>query len=329
MIGTGAVLMSQISAAWQLYLIYGVMFGFFGAAALSAPAMANITRWYIRRRGMAVGIVAGGQSLAGILWPPIFGFSMQAYGWRATAMGYGVFALITILPLCLILRRPPPPFVPASSPSRKAGPGAGPVSEAPATQMPSRQLQIFLCAAIVCCCVAMGMPLGHLVSHITDLGHPIDNAVEVLSVLLMSAFISRAIFVGLLADNIGGLEALLIFSGIQAATLAAFSMFDGLYALYGIAIAFGFGYGGIFPVYAVSIREHMPFTEVGRRTGIVFMFGAFAMGFGNWIGGYLFDQTGSYTSAFLLTVAFNVANLAIVITLIFRIRRPALKPALG
>lgn len=325
MIGAGAILMGQLSAAWHLYLIYGVMFGFFGATALAAPAMANITRWYIRRRGMAVGIVAGGQSLAGILWPPIFGFTMQAYGWRQTAVGYGIFALVTILPLCLILRRRAPSYAAAASSGRKAGADR----EVPTIPIPARRLQITLCAAIIGCCVAMGLPLGHLVSHVTDLGHSIDNAVEILSVLLMASFVSRAIFVGLLADNIGGLESLLVFAGTQGVMLAAFTMFDGLYALYGIAIMFGFGYGGIFPVYAVAIREHMPFTEAGRRTGLVFMFGSFAMGFGSWIGGYLFDMTGSYTSAFLLGVAFNAVNVAIVITLIFRVRRPALQPAIG
>ena len=60
MIPSGALLLSQFDAAWQLYLIYGLMIGFLGTGALAAPAMANITRWYIRRRGMAVGMVAGG-----------------------------------------------------------------------------------------------------------------------------------------------------------------------------------------------------------------------------------------------------------------------------
>ena len=324
MIGSGAMLMSEVSAAWHLYFIYGVMFGFLGTGALAAPSMANIARWYVRRRGMAVGIVASGQSLAGILWPPIFGYFMQSHGWRRTALGYGVFALVTLLPLCLVMRRraPPPPAAVRARP-----PGPAPPETAP--PMSPRRLQIVLCAAIVGCCVAMALPLGHLVSYVTDLGHPIDNAVEILSVLLMSAFISRSLVVGLLADNIGGLEALLVFSGTQAVTLAAFTMFNGLYVLYGVAILFGLGYGGIFPVYAVAIREYMPFREAGARTGLVFLFGAVAMGFGSWIGGVLFDMTGSYVSAFLLGVACNLANVVVIAALILRIRRPRLLAAAG
>ena len=321
----GAMLLSQFEAAWQLYAIYGVLIGFFGTGALAAPAMANIARWYIRRRGMAVGLVAGGQALAGIMWPPIFVMVMEAHGWRTMAFAYGAVAAVFLPVLALVLRRRPE--IPrgargAAAPTRGArrlvGPGS-PVSV--------RALQASLCAAIVGCCVAMGLPLGHLVSYVTDLGHPASNAAEVLSLMLMSAFVSRAVFVGLLADNIGGLRALFIFSGGQAAMLAAFTMVDGLAALYAVAILFGLGYGGIFPVYAVAIRELMPVTEAGRRTGLVFLFGALAMGFGSWIGGVLFDMTGTYVSAFLLGVAFNVANLVVLAVLIFRIGPRRMLPA--
>lgn len=316
MIGSGAVLMGEVDAAWQLYSIYGVMFGFFGLGALAAPSMANIARWYVRRRGMAVGMVAGGQALAGILWPPIFGYAMQLYGWRQTALLYGLFALAALLPLCLVLRRRAP--APARRPAARSGSAPGPAP--PRAAMPARRLQLALCAAIVGCCVAMALPLGHLVSYVTDLGHPIEDAVEILSVLLMSAFFTRAVLVGLFSDTIGGLPALLVFSGTQAAALAAFTAVDGLYALHAVAVCFGLGYGGIFPVYAVAIREHMPFAEAGRRTGTVFLFGALAMGFGSWIGGALFDATGSYVPAFLLGVGFNAANVVLVALLVLRLR---------
>ncbi len=313
----GAILLSRFEAAWQLYLIYGLLIGFFGTGALAAPAMANIARWYVRRRGMAVGIVAGGQALAGIVWPPIFVLVMDAHGWRTMALAYGAVALVFLPALAFVLRRRPQlPSGPARTAAVARG-GQRPV--APGSSVSVRALQAALCAAIVGCCVAMGLPLGHLVSYVTDLGHPARNAAEVLSLMLMSAFVSRAVFVGLLSDNIGGLRALFIFSSVQAAMLAAFTLVSGLVDLYVIGILFGLGYGGIFPVYAVAIRELMPLSEAGRRTGLVFLFGALAMGFGSWIGGVLFDATGTYVSAFLLGVAFNLANLVVLAVLIVRI----------
>ena len=326
MIPCGAILLSRFDSAWQLYAIYGLMIGFLGTGALAAPAMANIARWYVRRRGMAVGIVAGGQALAGIMWPPIFTFVMEAHGWRAMALSFGLVALVFLPPLAFVLRRRPE-FSP-SAPGAPAAPGRRGAAR-PGSPISVRALQAALCAAIVGCCVAMGLPLGHLVSYVTDLGHAPSSAAGVLSVMLMSAFVSRAVCVGLLADSIGGLRALLIFCGVQAAMLAVFTTVEGLAALYAVAILFGLGYGGIFPVYAVAIRELMPVAEAGRRTGLVFLFGALAMGFGSWIGGVLFDATGTYIPAFLLGVAFNVANLVILAVLIARIGPRRLRAAVA
>jgi len=45
------------------------------------------------------------------------------------------------------------------------------------------------------------------------------------------------------------------------------------------------------------------------------------MALGSWLGGYVFDLTGGYQSAFLIGVAFNVANLVIIVGLIFHMQR--------
>jgi MFS family permease len=135
-------------------------------------------------------------------------------------------------------------------------------------------------------------------------------------VTLMAAFISRVLIVGFLSDRFGGLWALFCFSALQAAMVGLLTVSDSVSVLYIVGFCFGLGYGGIFPVYAVIIREYMPPQEAGRRTGVVFLFGACAMGFGSWMGGALFDATGSYTIPFMIGVAANCINLVIVGTLL-------------
>ena len=324
MAGAGGILGGRIDEAWQLYLIYGLMFGLSGQGSVSAPAMANIARWYDKGRGMAVGIVASGQALAGIIWPPVFGLVMAAVGWRDMFFWFGVFALVVMAPLAYLLRHKPPPHAApeaTAEPTADQGAAAPPRPLAPeARLLKPFSIHCVLCTAICGCCVAMALPLGHLVAFVTDRGHPIMDAVEVLSAMLMAAFVSRAVLLGLLSDRVGGLRALMVFSLIQAVTLASFTLTHELWALYVVAVLCGLGYGGIFPLYAVSIRDHLPANELGRRTGVIFMFGAIAMGFGSWMGGYLFDLTGSYALPFLIGAGFNVANLAIIGWLIFRLR---------
>ena len=322
MVGAGAILVSYIDSAWQLYLIYGFMFGLSGQGSLAAPALANIGRWYDQRRGMAVGIASSGQALAGIVWPPVLGAVLLAVGWRDMFFWFGVFAICTMLPICIIVRKKPPTYVPPQpgATDRRTEATATAARAQPPLSIP--RIQWGLCAAIVGCCVAMSLPLGHLLSHVTDLGYPIQDAATVLAVMLAAAFVSRAAILGFLSDRLGALRAMFIFSVVQASMLAMFTVVDSLWALYVIAVLCGLGYGGLFPIYAVATREHLPIQEVGKRTGIVFLFGAVAMGFGSWMGGYLFDLTGSYTMPFLIGVAINATNLVIVALLILRMRPP-------
>jgi len=315
MVSVGAMLVSEITAAWQLYMIYLIMFGLSGQGALAAPALANISRWYSEHRGRAVGIVSSGQALAGIVWLPVFGYVMLQIGWREMFFWYGVFSLCVMLPLCLIVRHKPPPPKPLAKPSESKASSGQPV-----IPMSNNSIQYGLSVAIFGCCIAMALPLGHLVSFVTDRGHPIQNAVEVQSVMLLSAFVSRAVLLGLISDRWGGMRALLIFSFAQTIMLTIFTITHSLWALYVVAALFGLGYGGLFPVYTVAIRDHLPIGEIGRRTGVVFFVGAVAMGIGGWLGGYLFDHTGSYTAPFLLGAGFNAANVILVIYMIYRLR---------
>jgi len=163
----------------------------------------------------------------------------------------------------------------------------------------------------------MVMPMVHLIAYATDLGHPNARAAEMLAVLLAGAVVSRLLF-GALADRIGGLWTLLIGSAGQLLMLSSFTFVQSMVGLYVIAALFGLVYGGIVPCYAIIVRELFPIRQVGSRIGVVFLFGTIGMALGAWLGGQIFDLTGSYHSAFLVGVAFNLGNLALVGALLLR-----------
>jgi len=323
MIGAGAILTSFVSSPWQLYVIYGVMMGFLGRSALFSPLMANITRWFDHKKSMAAGVVGSGQGLAGALWPPVFQYFFDAVGWRQTACLYGLFALATMLPLVLILRqKPPQPEAAAPAPvgsvARRYIPPVRPA-------LSPRAMQASLSIASIGCCVAMSLPLAHVVSHVSDIGYAPARGAEVLSLMLACAALSSFFGVGFLGGRFGGLRAIFVFSSAQALFLATLAFVDSLTAIYIAAALFGAGYGGILPCYPVIVREHLPAPEVGRRTGLIILFAGGGMALGAWLGGAIFDLTGSYRMAFLIGVAFNLGNLAIIGSLIWRTRlRPAL-----
>jgi len=56
----------------------------FGTSVTFGPLMADISYWFVRRRGVAVTLCSSGNYIAGALWPPVVQHSIALYGWRAT-----------------------------------------------------------------------------------------------------------------------------------------------------------------------------------------------------------------------------------------------------
>ncbi len=289
-------------------LSYGVLIGFLGCSATFVPLVAEISHWFVRRRGIAVSIVASGNYMAGTLWPPLIERAIALYGWRATHFGIAAFCVVTMLPLALLLRGRPPGHA-SGIPS--APPSLGTLGLRPAT------LQTLLAIAGLCCCVAMAMPQVHIVAYCGDLGYGVQSGAEMLSLMLGFGVISR-IASGHIADRIGGLAALAIGSLAQMSALVLYLGLTGLDALYVVSSLFGLVQGGLVPSYAIIIRECFPAREAGRRVGVVLMLTLFGMALGGWMSGEIFDLTGSYRIAFANGVAFNAVNAAIALWLLWR-----------
>jgi MFS family permease len=296
-------------------LLHGIAIAGLGSSAMFGPLMADISRWFDRRRGIAVSLCASGNYLAGAIWPPAMQPFLDAYGWRETYIGIGVLVLATMLPLALLLRAKPP------ADASGAG-GANAAQTPPQLQLglSNGTIQTLLVVAGVSCCVAMAMPQVHIVAYCADLGYGAARGAEMLSLMLACGIASR-IGSGLLADRIGGFATLLLGSFLQMAALALYLFFDGLASLFAISALFGLFQGGIVPSYALVVRAIYPASEAGMRVGIVLMATLVGMALGGWLSGVIFDWTGSYAMAFVNGVAWNFLNVAIVAGLMWRARR--------
>jgi MFS family permease len=165
------------------------------------------------------------------------------------------------------------------------------------------------------------MPMVHIVAHCSDLGFDPRRGADMLAILLFCAFLSRICY-GWLADRIGSLSTLLMGCSLQLVGLALFSTVDSLEALYAVSVFYGLGYGGIVPMYALIVRELFPQRELGWRIGVIFLFGTSGMAAGGYLGGLIFDLSGTYGLAFLVGMLFNLANVAILSALVWRSRDP-------
>ena len=105
--------------------------------------------------------------------------------------------------------------------------------------------------------------------------------------------------------------------------LVLFLPFHGLASLYTLSALFGLFQGGIVPAYAVIIREFYPPEEAGVRVATVLMATVFGMALGGWMSGVIYDLTGSYQTAFVNGIVWNLLNVAIAVGLLRRPARPA------
>jgi MFS family permease len=285
----------------------------FGSSVTFGPLMADISNWFVRRRGVAVTLCSAGNYFAGALWPPVVQQSIAHYGWRPTHVGIGLCcgAAMVLISLAALRRRAPAALVKATDQASKGSPAA--FGLAPGA------LQALLALASVCCCVAMSMPQVHIVAYCGDLGYGVARGADMLALMMAFGIVGR-IGSGFIADRIGGLPTLMLGSALQGVALLLYLLYDGLISLYVISAVFGLFQGGIVPSYAIIVREYFPAKEAGARIGLILMASLFGMALGGWMSGYIFDLTGSYRAAFFNGLGWNVVNGTIVVWLLVRRR---------
>ena len=284
-----------------------------GAGTGFAPMMADISHWFVKRRGLAVVVVASGNYFAGTIWPLLMSLAMPLIGWRGTYAGIGVIVAAAVLPLALAMRRRPPAAVfaqaEAATEAARADVGISP-----------RLLLVLLVLAGFSCCVAMSMPQVHLVAYCGDLGYGVARGAQMLSLMMALGIISR-IGSGFVADAIGGAATLMIGSFMQGVALLLYLYFNGLESLFVVSGIFGLFQGGIVPMYAVICRELLPPRRAGAAIGLVVSATILGMAFGGYFSGLIFDLTSSYRMAFLNGILWNAFNFAIVAWLFWRRQR--------
>lgn len=312
MLGLGYVIAAQATALWQFILAQAVLIGMLGSSATFGPMVADVSLWFVRRRGIAVAIVASGNYLSGTLWPPLLQYAIETVGWRQAHVGIGVLCIVTMLPLTLALRR--------RSPVEDGGIPAGAHGLSGAVRMSPSALQALLVVAGLSCCIAMSMPQVHIVAYCGDLGYGAQRGAEMLSIMLGLGVVSR-VGSGFIADKIGGVGTLILGSMLQCLALLFYLPFDGLMSLYVVSALFGLSQGGIVPSYALIVREYFPAREAGARVSLVLMATVAGMAVGGWMSGVIYDLTGSYQMAFLNGIAWNLLNMSIAFWLLMDQRR--------
>ena len=282
----------------------------FSAAAFFGPMMADISKYFYTRKGLAVSLVASGQHLCGAIWPFLIKDYLVEGEWK-NAHFFIAFVCSTCIPILVFFlsdKKVKSRDIPKNFEKQDN------VNTSVKLSISNKQIQILLMFAGVFCCVAMSVPQVHIVPLCIDFGYGLAVGTEILSFMLFAAVTSRILF-GFLSDRIGPIQTLILGSSLQAISLSMFLPFNSQLSLYIIAVFFGLSQGGIVPIYAVIISKFLPANEVAERVGFLIFATIIGMSLGGWVSGEIFDHTNSYKLAFLNGIFWNIINVSIMVYL--------------
>lgn len=302
--GIGYMLISQVTAPWQLMLIFATLIGL-GLGTHDVVTLSTIARWFERRRGVMTAVVKVGTACGQFSLPPLAAWLILGFGWQSAVLILGAAGAAVLLIAALLTRAPP---VPAGSAAGAVRPGLA-YAEARRTGTFWRicAIQFLFFPAL------MTVPL-HIVAHGTDLGLKLSTAAMLLSVMATASIAGR-LGVGAFTDRIGGRRAYVICFVPLIASLVALVWTTSPAMLFLVIAFYGFAHGGFFTVVSPTVAEAFGLRAHGAIFGTVLFFGTIGGSIGPILAGWVYDVTGSYAPAFWTLAGMGTVGLAIALSL--------------
>ncbi len=312
------LLVSRSTTLVQFYLTYGLGAAIGVSFIGFVPHAAILPRWFIRRRGLAVGIAMSGIGIGMLLIPPLMEHIIQLHGWR---IAYRVLALLVLLaiPLNIIFQRHSPEQIGTIAdgiPSTDKDTNKGPKRElvildhpwtethwTTANAIKTRRFWL-LASAFFFGPFAIQGTLLHAVTCLVDGGLSFSKAASIFGILGLCSSGGK-IFIGFLADRWPREIANSI--GMATASLGIIALlgvpFQPTIFPYLFAAGFGIGYGAAAPLFPSIAADLFQGPTFGRIFGLLSLFLGLGGASGAWVAGRIFDLTNSYHYAFILSIA--------------------------
>jgi MFS family permease len=314
---------SQAASLLQFQLVFGLVAGS-AAAAVLVPLMAAVTGWFEKHRSLAVSLVSAGVGIAPMTMSPFAGWLIEHQDWRTTQLTLAGVALVVLIPLSFLVRRPP--AVAMDAPHPTASMAHEPIMSA--SQAFRSPQFIVLALTFFACCATHSGPIFHTVSYAETCGLAVLTAVSIYSIEGVGGLFGR-VLIGLAGDRWGAKRVLVAGLLIQAVGAGAYFFVRSLEGFYSVAAIFGFAYGGVMPLYAVIAREYFGVRIMGTVFGAAAMVSALGMALGPALGGWIFDTFGGYGWLYVASsaIGFGAAGIALAFPPFPSERRAVLNPA--
>jgi len=319
--GFSLLLTSQTNSLWQLFITYGLLLSL-GTGPVFVVPMSTASRWFDKKRGLALGIASLGVGLGTVIMAPFATYLISKLDWRMAYLVIGLIAWLIVIPLSRLLKREPsevgalPDGVKADSMDRRL---QKPKNEEISPQATGLSLlQVFRTRSFwlvlftwLFFASSLFLVFTHLVPHTTDIGFSAVEAATVLSLIGLSAMAGR-VLMGIASDRVGRKLTAIICALFQSGAMVWLLWSQDLWMLYLFALVYGFAYSGFSISVAVLIGDTFGVRKIGSILGVLEIGFGVGAAIGPVIGGLIFDVNSSYFMAFLIeAVVLLVAALLI------------------
>jgi MFS family permease len=294
--GLAYLLMSQTSSIWQLYLYLGVGQGIC-VGSCYAPISTTVSRWFVEKRALALGITLLGITIGQMLLSPLSTHVITTHSWHSAYMMLAVIVWVTAIPAVILLGRAPQPAS-SSSAEGKAG------KPTPSRQWSAREAAKtapFWMLMITGFVLSAGSYFvsAHIVAYATDIGISATTAALILTVMGIGG-IAGTLLAWSITVKLGNRGAFILLLAIQALVLFLLIWIKSLWLLFALVLIFGFGFSAAVPVRTAMVPQFFGTRSMGMLMGLA----SFAWSVGGIAGpvlaGYTFDLSHNYDMAFLV-----------------------------
>jgi MFS family permease len=303
-LGVAVALTGQTTSLGQYYVCFGIL-GAAGIAAMLIPSTTIVTRWFVRSRGTAMGMLSIGSSSA-VVFYPLNAWLITTLGWRTALVIFGGLITAATVALAVLYREPPARAERATSADVRA------VGEAWTLRRALGSARLWAAFAMTLFgVIGFQIMFTHQVAHAVDRGFPRPTVVWLFAAGA-GWMMAGNLLGGWLSDRLGRGPVFVLGSALAILGIGCLASIRGPHdlALLVVYTASAFGFGMRIAQLSAIPADVFAGPNLGAILGVVQAGGGLGGAIGPFLAGWLFDITGSYRLAFL-TAALALAGSAV------------------
>lgn len=297
LLGGGGVILSQITALWQLYLAWGVIAAMGSAALYVVPTMV-LSKFFHKKRGSTVGWSSVGVSAGQALIIPQIARVIPEWGWRPSMLFLGVLVICTTSVIGYLFLREDPKELGlyadgADKPPQEEYETVNGDDWTPKRATGSLSFRLIALSYFFCLGGVISI-MTFVVPHMINIGIPPVQASGAFGVIgIMSA--TGSFLFGFFSDRYGRKWTIVITTGLLAIAFGVATVIPAnITFLYAWAVLYGLSYGGAPEQYAAIVTDYFGTSHSTTLFGLITLAGGIGGGLFPLIGGWIVDQTGNY-----------------------------------